>query len=116
LLSNEEPDLALGFSEKWHMYLFSKLKEMHYEVISNFNPTISFEKLSDLFVAITGITTGLWAQSRVNENTERFACKIQEMLHLKTDFTHYVRLSLRGLLSLPEYKELTELRRLYGSF
>ena len=105
LSSNDDPDLQASFAHKWNLYLVEKLREMHYQIIANFGPMLSFEKVSHFFVALTGITTGLWAQNKAGG----VACQFKELLALDIDFSELLRPAIKGLFSQPEYQELSQL-------
>lgn len=105
-----EANVSVDFGIAWKEFLLRELVQAHYALLARFSPAIPLRLLGDFFLGATGITIGLWAQSRGNEVMNAVYKKRPELAFFRTEFGPHLRLSLGSLLGSPAYRALRELK------
>ncbi len=85
-----ESNISEEFVRSSKFFLFRELKETHYQLIARFQPIVSLKELAHLFISLSSVTIGLWAQSQSNEIVHSVYRKEPELGILKVDLPYFI--------------------------
>ncbi len=107
-----ESNISLEFAEQWKSFLLAQIKETHYVLLAQFKPVVSLGLLIDLFVSLTGVTIGFWAQSQSTRVIQKVFEKNPELAQLKVDFAMHMGIAIEALLKSPKFQTLASISSL----
>jgi AcrR family transcriptional regulator len=105
-----EPNITEEFSYAWKMFLLTRMRALHYQIIQRFEPFITLETFSQFLVVITGVSVGLWIQDSNSMQVKRAIMdKNPELRLLEAKFETHFRQTAGAILESSQFQEIRAL-------
>ncbi len=104
-----EPNVSEDFALGWKSFLLAKLKDLHYELLLRFEPSITLELLTEFFTLLTSLSVGLWMQTFTPPQIKKALQKNPEFKLFEVNLPDLFMKAGSAILDSPSFVDLQKL-------
>lgn len=106
-----EPNITEEFALGWKTFLLQKLQELHYALLSDFEPGVSISQLTEFFTLLTSMSVGLWMHTFTPPQIKKTLSKYPQFQIFEVNLPDLFMKAGTAILDSPEFVDLQKIGR-----